>query len=92
MRSAKQRFDEGLDVRCPEFNYWPNVVGEQIGRRSAGADANRTSFCHSCVSGITERRVRKVEVPSLASVAFELSFDPNHAVKEIGESSATTIQ
>ena len=30
MRAAKHRFDEGLDVRCPEFNYWPNVVGKQI--------------------------------------------------------------
>ena len=81
--AAEHRLDEGLEVRPTEFNYRPNVVGKQIALRTSGAD---TSLY------VTKRSVRKVEVPRLASIAFELSFDPNHAVKEIRESSATAIQ
>jgi hypothetical protein len=78
--ATEHGLNEGLNVRCAEFDYWPNVVGKQIALRTAGADT------------ATERGIRKVEIPRLASIAFELSLDPNHAVEEIRESSATAVQ
>jgi len=47
MRAAKHRFDEGLDVQCPEFNYWPNVVARPIKNALTSGDSREpvTTYC-----------------------------------------------
>ena len=80
--AAEHSLNKGLHVRRTEFNYRPNVVGKEIALRGAGTDTSRAPFSDPCGVRVTESGIREVEVPRLASVTFELGFDPNYTVKD----------